>query len=214
VTWIRNSPGGGGASGTAVSNPLLGANYVRPLANGWRLTLFGAATLPIGSGGGDAPDPRAAAAIARAVPARSAMDNALFAVNYFTVIGGAGAARVTPGLTLQAEATVLQLFRVRGPDSQDVRRTNLTVGLHAGRFLSRRVSVGAELRMQRWLTDAAPVRQNLDARETITAAVGPRLHFRLGKRWLRPGVSYTRALDDPLRDQGYGIFQLDVPLAF
>jgi hypothetical protein len=214
LTWIRHSPGGAAPSGTATSNPLLGASYVRPMPKGWRLSAFGATTIPIGSGGGDAPDARAAAAIARAVPARSAMDNALFAVNYWTLIGGAGAARVTPRLTLQAEATVLQLFRVRGPDTQDTRRTNLTVGVHAGRFFGRRVSVGAELRMQHWLTDAAPVRADTDARETVTAALGPRLHFRLGTRWLRPGVSYTWALDDPLRGQGYGIVQLDVPLAF
>ena len=214
VTWIRHSPGGSAPSGTATSNPLLGASYVRPMSKGWRLSAFGATTIPIGSGGGDEPHARAAAAIARAVPARSAMDNALFAVNHWTLIGGAGAARVTPRLTLQVEATVLQLFRVRGPGAQDSRRTNLTVGLHAGRFFGRRVSVGAELRMQRWLTDAAPVRADESARETVTAALGPRLHFRLGKRWLRPGVSYTRALDDPLRGQGYGIVQLDVPLAF
>jgi hypothetical protein len=58
------------------------------------------------------------------------------------------------------------------------------------------------------------VRADASARETVTAALGPRLHFRLGTRWVRPGASYTWALDDPLRGQGYGIVQLDVPLAF
>jgi hypothetical protein len=142
------------------------------------------------------------------------MDNALFAVNYGTVIGGLGAARVTRGLTLQAEATVLQLTRLRGPRSQDTVRTNLTLGLHAGRFLSPRVSLGAELRLQRWMSEAAPVRANPAAREALTAAIGSRLHLRLGKRWLRPGLSYTRALDAPLEGQGYDMLQLDVPLAF
>ena len=51
------------------------------------------------------------------ISARSAMDNALFAVDYWTVIGGLGLARITPGSTLQAEVTVLQLTRARGPTS-------------------------------------------------------------------------------------------------
>lgn len=216
VSWVRNSAPERTAerSGSAFSNPLLGASWVRPLPRRWRLALFGASTVPIGAGGGDRPDPGAAAAMARGIPARSAMDNALFAVNYWTVIGGAGAARVTPRLTLQGEVTVLQLTRVRGPESQDGSRTNFTSGLHAGHFFSKRVSLGGELRYQRWLTDAAPVRANAKARDTLTAAIGPRLHFKVGKRWVRPGLSYTRSLDDPLRGQGYDMLQLDVPIAF
>jgi hypothetical protein len=216
VSWIRNSAPGGTAeaSGTAFSNPLLGATYVRPLADGWRLAVFGATTVPVGSGGGDTPDAGAAGAVSRAVPARSAMDNALFAVNYWTVIGGLAAARVTPRLTLQAEATVLQLTRVRGPETQDAARTNLTLGLHAGRFFGSRVSLGAELRMQRWLSNAAPVRADPSAREAVTAAIGPRLHLRVGRRVIRPGLSYTRALDDPLHLQGYDMIALDVPVSF
>ena len=201
-------------SGSGFANPLLGVNYLRPLKNGWRWTGFLASTIPVGSGGGSSPDPAAAAAMGAAIPARSAMDNALFAVNYWTLIGGLGAARVTPGLTLQAEATVLQLTRARGPASQDAARTNLTLGLHAGRFFSKRISLGGELRLQRWMTDAAPVRANPRARETLTAAFGPRFHVKAGRHWIRPGLSYTRSLDDPLRGQGYGMVQVDVPISF
>jgi hypothetical protein len=214
VALVENDPPGAAARGSALSNPLLGMNYARPVRAPWRLTLFGATTLPVGSGGGDDPSASTAAAVAAAIPARSAMDNALFAVNYWTLIGGFGAARVTPGLTLQAEATVLQLTRVRGPETQDASRTNFTAGLHAGRFLGSRFSIGAELRYQRWLTNAAPVRAHPHARETLTLGVGPRLHVRLGRQVLRPGVSWSRALDDPLKAQRYGIWQLDVPVAF
>lgn len=216
VSWVdHHAPAGTReASGRGLSNPLVGASYVRPLARGWGLSLFGASTIPVGSGGGDHPDPGAAAAVGRGIPARSAMDNALFSVNYWTLIGGLGAAHVTPALTLQGEATVLQLTRVRGPESQDDSRTNLTLGLHAGRFLSPHVSLGGELRLQRWLTTAAPVRANAEARETLTAALGPRFHFKVGKHWVRPGLSYTRSLDEPLRGQGYDMLQLDVPITF
>ncbi len=214
VSWVDNSPPSG-APGGGFSNGLAGVSWVRPLSRGYRLALFGASTIPFGAGGGDSPDAGDLGAMTRAIPARSAMDNALFAVNYWTVIGGVGFARVTGGLTTQAEVTVLQLTRVRGPESQDASRTNFTAGLHLGHFLSPRMSVGAELRLQRWLSDAAPVRANPEARETVTAAIGPRFHFKIGKRhWTRPGLSYSRALDQPLRAQGYDIFQLDVPISF
>jgi len=115
------------------------------------------------------------------------------------LIGGLGLARVTRGLTLQAEVTLLQLTRVRGPDSQDASRSNFTAGVHAGHFFSPRLSLGAEVRIQRWLSDAAPVRRDPAAREQLTIGVGPRFHLKLaGKRWLRPGLSYTRALDAPM----------------
>jgi hypothetical protein len=214
-TWVhQRTSTGAPPAGSAFSNPLLGISYVRPVRGPWRASAFLASTVPLGSGGGDRPDAAAAAAIAAAVPARSAMDNALFAVNYWTLIGGVGVARVTPGLTLQAEATVLQLDRVRGAATQDGHRTNLTAGVHAGRFFSPRVSLGAEVRLQRWMTDAAPVRSDPLAREQLTFAVGPRLHFKVGKRWLRPGLSYSRALDRPMRSRGYDVVQADLPVAF
>lgn len=216
LSWVRNAAPKGTpeASGHTFANPLLGVTYVRPLPRAWRLSLFGATTLPVGGGAGDSPSAGAAAAVARGIPARSAMDNALFAVNYWTVIGGLGAARVTPRLTVQAEATVLQLTRVRGPQAQDGSRTNFTLGLHVGRFVARRLSLGGEARLQRWLSDAAPARANPAARDTLTAAVGARWHFKAGARWIRPGLSYTWSLDDPLRSQRYDAVQVDVPIAF
>jgi hypothetical protein len=214
-TFIQNEPPGTSPSASAFSNPLVGINYFDPLGGGWRWTGFFASTIPVGSGGGDTPDTAKAAAQSAAIPARSAMDNALFAVNYWTVIGGLGLARITPGLTLQAEVTVLQLTRARGPDTQDKSRTNFTAGLHAGHFFSPKLSFGAEVRLQRWLTNASPVRSDPSARQQCTLGLGPRLPFKLGgKRWLRPGLSYTRAFDDPMKRNGYDILQLDVPLAY
>ena len=127
----------------------------------------------------------------------------------------AGLARVTRAATVQAEITVLQLFRVRGPETQDSRRTNFTAGLHVGRSFRPALSAGAELRYQRWLTNAAPVRANRQARETVTFAFGPRFHFKLGGgKWIRPGLSLTLPLDEPLSGQRYRIMQFDVPVSF
>ena len=214
-TFIRNEPPGAAPSASAFSNPLLGVNYIHPLGGGWRWTGFFASTIPIGSGGGDTPDSAKADAQSAAIPARSSMEGSLFAVNYWALIGGLGLARITHGLTLQAEVTVFQLTRVRGPETQDKSRTNLTAGLHAGHFFSPKVSIGAELRIQRWLTNAAPVRNDPSARQQVTLGLGPRFHFKLDeKRWLRPGLSYTRAFDDPMKLSGYDVLQVDVPFAF
>ena len=205
---------GGPPSGTALVNPLVGVTYAsKPGPVRW--AAFAAATVPVGQGGGDNPDKGAAEAASRGIPARSSMDNAMFATNYFTAIGGFGAGYIARGFTAQAEVTVLQLFRVRGPDAQDARRTNFTAGVHTGYFVLPWLSLGGEVRYQLWLSDAAPVRANEDARETVTFAVGPRLHFKLGdKQWLRPGISYAHVVDAPFSSSRYHMVQLDVPFAF
>lgn len=98
----------------------------------------------------------------------------------------------------------------RGPASRDGARTDLTAGLHAGRFLSPHLSAGGELRHPRGLTDAAPVRGDADARETWTAARGARSHLPLaGERGGRPGVSWTHAPDAPLEESRYDMIRLD-----
>lgn len=214
LSWVHNDAVTG-PSGSALSNLVLGVNHVRPLSGPWRLSAFTAVALPVGTGSGDNPDPGDAAAITSAVPARSAMDNTLFAVNYWGAFLGGGVARVTPALTAQFEMTVMHTRRTRGPETQDESRTNLTTGIHLAHFFSPRLSLGAEVRMQRWLSDAAPVKTNPAARDQFTFAIGPRLHFKVGpKSWLRPGISYTRALDDPMSDRGYDIVQVDAPISF
>ena len=41
---------------------------------------------------------------------------------------------------------------------------------------------------------------------------GPRYHLKWGKRWVRPGLSYTQALDRPLDTPRYRMLQIDVPV--
>lgn len=217
VLYTKNNPPKKAAEqeASAVANPLVGATFLRTRPGGRRAGFFAAATLPIGTGGGDSPKPGQGAALSRGIAARSAMDNALFAVNYFTMIGGITVARVTPSFTVQAEATLLQLFRVRGPESQDEARTNFTAGAHLGRSFQPWISAGLELRYQRWLSDAAPARNDPSARETVTFAFGPRFHFKLGgSKWIRPGLSLSFPLDDPLSRQSYRMVQVDVPVTF
>jgi hypothetical protein len=210
-------PAGDGDGATGLSNLLLGVAYApRGLPAPWRAALYGLVTLPVGTGGGNAPDATMAAVNRAAVLARSGMDNALFAVNDATAIVGGDVAWVRGGLTVQGEVTMFELVRVRGADVQpDAARTNLTSALHVGWFPARAVSVGAELRYQRFLSTPAAVAAMPALRDTLSAAVGVRAHVRLGPtRWLRPGLAYARGLDDPMTGRGYDVVLVDVPLSF
>jgi hypothetical protein len=207
-------------------NPVVGGTYVFKLGADFKLAAFLGLTIPIGGGGGDMPDPANAQANARGALARSAFDNAMFAVDYFTIFPGVDFAYVNHGLTVQVEATLFQLFEVRGDANpvNDDTRTNFTAGIHVGYFFIPQLSAGAELRHQRWLSTPGTIKAGVAMRteemedmlrDTTTFAIGLRVHLKLNDTmWLRPGIAYARGLDDPMSDQDYNIVQLDVPFQF
>lgn len=213
------APGNRTRGGATFVNPLVGAAYAIKLDGGLRLNAFFGATIPVGGGGGDKPFAGSVNSRAKGLNARAQLDNALFAVNDFTVIPGVGAAYVKDGLTVQIEATLLHLMRVRGDAVQrEASKTNMTAGLHVGYFFVPELSVGTELRYQRWLNAPFAVEKDpTDAtRDTLTLALGPRAHIKLGELRFRPGVSYQRGLDKPLAaaTPNYHIVQVDLPLFF
>ena len=223
--FVQNDAPGTAPGGSSFVNPILGLTYVRRVAS-FRWSAFAGGTIPVGAGSGDHPDAGVAAANNAASRRGSGMDNSMFAVNYFTGIVGADAAYVDRKLTVQVEATLFQSLRVHGDDagaaSTDAARTNSTMGIHVGYFVIPALSFGAELRYQRWLT--TPTQLNTtgakvdiaDAnKDTTTVAIGPRAHFAIGKgMWLRPGISYARALDQPLSTSSYNMVQIDLPVIF
>jgi hypothetical protein len=217
VGVVQNAePGGGVGNGVAFVNPIVGLTYGRRFGGSVRAASFLGTSLPVGMGG-DKPSAQdaTAAAVSRGIAARAAMDNAMFAVNYATAIAGVDVAYVAHRLTVQAEATLLQLFRTRhaqlAPEST---RTNFTAGLHVGVFALSFLSLGGEVRHQRWLSTPKSVAANPATRDTTTLAVGPRFHFKAGNAWLRPGLSYAAGIDAPLSALTYHIVQLDLPVVF
>jgi hypothetical protein len=170
-----------------------------------RLALFAAMALPVGSGGGNDPDARAARTNAASITARP-VDEAMYEVNYATAIVGADIAYVKHGFTAQAEATLSQSVRARGENTAagtDGFRTRATVGSHLGMYFGRHVSVGADLEYQRWLSHPTMLDAMTDARvriadddlATLTASLGARVHFHIGTAAVHPGLSYTRGFD-------------------
>jgi outer membrane biosynthesis protein TonB len=207
------------APDSAVSflNPVIGATYALKLGKEFKLAPFLGIALPLGSGGGNTPDAAQVAARGAGIPTRSAMDNAMFAVNDLVIFPGVGFAYVNHGFTAQVEATLLQLTQVVGDESAqpDSSRTNFTTGVHVGYFFVPQFSFGAELRHQRWLSTPAAVKANSKARDTSTFAFGPRVHIKLAeKMFLRPGLSFAMPLDDPMAANKYKVVQLDIPFIF
>ena len=78
------------------------------------------------------------------------------------------------------------------------------------------LSVGAEVRYQRWLSTPAAVEADMTGtlRDTLSVAIGPRFHHRLGEGWIRPGIAYARGLRGTLDAQSYNIIQFDLPVSF
>lgn len=223
VGLVHNSPPDAVApapnppSATSFLNPVLGGLYGIKLSPDFKLGLFLGVTLPVGSGGGSNPDKDKAAANAVGIQTRSAMDNAMFAVNYLTIFPGVDFAFVRGGFTAQVEATIFQLTKTRGPDTIDKSNTNFTAGLHLGYFVLPMLSVGAEIRHQRWLSTPSAVKADTtdSLRDTTTVAIGPRVHFKLSESiWFRPGIAFALPIDDPMKKNDFKIAQLDLPLSF
>jgi hypothetical protein len=215
-----------GTGGFAIVNPLIGANYVVALPSGFRGGFFLGATIPIGMGGGNTPSAGVTDARSAGQYARSQMDNALYAVDDFALIPGLDFAWVGSGFTLQAEATLFQLWRVQGsginpatksaPDP-DSTKTNFTSGIHAGYFVIPLLSIGADLRYQRWIAAPTAIKKAAsDFVDNWTMAIGPRLHLPLGGGVkIHPGIAYAMGLDKPMLSPfDYHIVQLDIPVTF
>lgn len=77
-----------GADAFAVSNPVVGSTFAFKPTKELRLAVMFCMSVPVGMGGGDTPDKDVLASQKAALFARSAMDNALFAVNDFAMLPG------------------------------------------------------------------------------------------------------------------------------
>jgi hypothetical protein len=155
------------------------------------------------------------------------MDDSLFAVDDFALIPGIDLAWVGAGFTVQAEATLFQLWRVSGsavnpitkkaPDPDET-KTNFTSGIHVGYFVVPLLSFGVDLRYQRWISTPVFIQKDTTGTlvDNLTVAIGPRLHIPLGGGIkVHPGLAYAHGLDKPMNSPlNYQIVQLDIPVTF
>jgi|HubBroStandDraft_2_1064218.scaffolds.fasta_scaffold21222_2 hypothetical protein len=227
---VNDSPPSPATGGFAIVNPLVGATYGISLPASLRASAFLCATIPVGMGNGDTPSAGVTDARSAGQNSRSQLDDALFAVDDFALLPGVDLAWVSGGITLQVEAAVAQLWRVNGsginpatkkaPDP-DPNKTNFSSGVHLGYFIIPLLSVGAELRYQRWLTPPMAVTNDKTGTlpiDNATFAIGPRLHLPLGPVTMHPGIAWSQGIDAaanaPLNFNHYHTVQLDIPLVF
>lgn len=213
MAFNANVPGSG-PGGAGLSNPMLMALWTPEVAPNVRLAVFGALAIPVGMGGGNDADTNTRNAVRAGIQARLAMDNALFAQNYLTPVVGLGAVWTYRGLTVQAEATVLQLIRVRGEAKDpDEARTNFTVGAHVGYRVIPQLTVAGEVHYQHWLWTPSALAENL--RGQFTATLGLRANLPVTHAGiLRPGVAFSFPVGGAMETNNYWALQLDVPFAF
>jgi len=213
--------------GVASTNLLIGGFWSHKFADNFRFSVFAASTIPVGSGASAVTEPGAAAAEAPAGQlSRSALDNVMFAVNDWSLLEGLDLAYIGHRLTVQAEVTLFELFRVRNEAATpDTYKINFTTGLHLGYFVANFLSFGAEVRYQRWLSDPKSVvndEANADKglvvqglRHNLSFGIGPRFHIKLpGGRWLRPAIVYEPGLAGVMATRKYHVLQIDIPILF
>jgi hypothetical protein len=216
---VHQSPATG-ADATVLSNPIVFGLYTPLVAPGWRVAVFAGATLPVGGGGGNEASAETLRTARAAIPTRSAMDNALFAVNYLTPTIGVGAAFIRHGLTAQADVTLLELIRVRGEGRDaDATRTNFTAGVHVGYLVVPWLTASAEFHYQHWLYNPSldPTVANPAGKPAgqATAEIGVRANLPLSRTVLaRPGVAFGFPLGGPMGTDDYRVLHLDFPVAF
>lgn len=217
--WVDYLPNTG-PSGTAFTNVALGGQWAQKLGTEWRVAGAVGTGLPVGQGGGDSPDPGAAAAIAAGNLARSRLEGStMFSPNDVAPFVGGDIAWVSHGFTAQAEANVFELFRVRGSKvDPDATKTSLMAGISGGYFVVPQISFGLEVRDNTLLSTPAAVAAGKSSRSWVTVGGGVRAHLQLGAQvWFRPGLGYFQPLNDPtptISASSYHVFQLDLPLTF
>lgn len=216
--WVDYIPEKGSSS-SAFTNIALGGVWADTVAPGVKVEGALGLGLPVGQGGGDSPDPGQAAAMAAGNLARSRFEGlTMFKPNDLTPYLGGDVAWVSGGVTLQAEATIFQGFRVRGgaPSDPDSSNTSLTMGAHAGYSIVPELSVALEVRDQTYVSTPAAVDAGKQSRSWVTVGGGPRANLRLAKDVVfRPALAYFQPLNDPsptISASNYHIFLLDLLL--
>ena len=217
-----NRPADGAADATSIANPAFGLMRVSKLNPQFKLGYFAAVTAPIGSGGSSKPNKFRQAANPVGALSRAAMDNALFAVNYGAFIPGVGLAYLAHNFTVQAEATLFALARVRGSAiDKDAFRLNGTAGLSVGYTFAPSIAAIAELHYQRWLINDTVAAAAEPARQNLSVMVGPRFAIKTSRFTMRPGIAVGVGLAGAIASDTYtspvhGVTTVfaDVPVIF
>lgn len=200
----------------ALANTMVGLLYTPVISAEWRLSLFGAVSLPLGQAEGLPGTHPEAAALGHARVARASMDNALFSTNHLTVAVGIGLTWQHARWIVQAELTFLGGLRARGPWGSDGAVENSSGGLWVAYAALDELFVGAGLQGQCFLTTPALVVAHGEmARAQLSASVGVRGRFVLGGGVVAmPGLVYVRGIEGVLAARDANLITVELATLF
>ncbi len=206
----------GASDVTAFSNPVVAASFSTDLHPMVRFATSLGLSAPVGSGGGDDPDPAAAAAQKAGAYTRASMDNIYFAVNETAVPLTGDVAFHYRGFTAQLGLALAPLLRSRGQEVlPDPARFAGTAGLSLGYFIVPQLSFLGELRYQRMLSTPEAVAKDPSLRDNTSFALGARGYVPLTEKVsFRPGVAWGMGVEGKLAELHYQLMQADLPVVF
>jgi hypothetical protein len=205
---------GAEAKAWGVANPSVGASFGVPLTARLRLGLVFGSTLPVGSGGGDAP---ARPTALSAMLSGTDWGGPMFGPNHIDVYEGFSLTAIPRSFTFRIKSTLHPAMRVRGrkTDTLGPRVIFTSSGLLASRALTRQMSVFVELSETRFLNHPPFLQDDPSSRVDRYAAAGVSTDFHLGgARRLQPAVLYARGLDAPKTGRRFQLIELDVQVGF
>jgi hypothetical protein len=213
--FADNRIGNGAGNRTGILNPSFGLVFAVPLGTLFRFAASTAIGLPIATGG-EAGDTSGMVLQRQAALARSAMENNAFIPNNLGAPTGVSVAFVHGGVTAQLDTTMIPAGRVKGPDAEPAGITlNSTSGFFFGYFVIPEISVGFELRYQRFILAPPVAERDPTARDNLTAGAGGRLEIELSYTTrMRPGICFSTGLVGHVEQQSYRMLQFDVPISF
>jgi len=197
-----------------VSNPQVGAVFRRRLSEHVRLSLIGGTTVPVGSGGGDAPPHPGAL---RAMLNGTDWGGPMFGPDHLDVFEGFRLAASARGFTVRLRSTLHPAVRVRGAKTDPLgpRVIFTSSGLLAGYAPGPRLSLFTELAETRFLNTPPFLVDAPDARVDRYAVAGVSLDLRMGaNRSLQPTLSLAKAVDAPKTRRSFRLVELELAFSF
>ena len=196
------------ATATGIGNPVVGATFNFVSRPHLKIGGIAGASIPVGSGGGNAPS----AGMLRAWTNSIDWGGVMFAVDHFDMQTGFNTTFVGGAFALRFESTLHQLLRVRGAKA-DVLGANATVTSSTATLsfapVSRLTFSGAFSETRFWNTPKA-IQESPRSRVDYYGIGAIATSFDVGRVACAPSLSYARALDLPLRDAKFQVVELDL----
>jgi hypothetical protein len=195
-------------SAAGLANPALGVTVQLALNKNFTIGGLSGVTIPVGSGGGNAPSPAALRAWTNSID----WGGAMFAVNHVDIFNGVHAQYSLDRLTVQFDCTLHELLRVRGQETDPIGAAATVTGTTAtvSYAVLPQLAFSTALSETRVWNTPTYVVIDPNSRVDYFFSAGVSTDVKIGRTDVTPGIVYARALDLPLSGQGFQVAELDL----